>query len=178
MSILATINEQAAFGFSGRINVLKRSNDQLFGVIFQYDGKVIGATCEKQRGKKALYYLIFNDVDLEDIFKLVVEPEIIGPSSFMFELSFGEIKKEAESQYPEFLKAKKFRPPGHLKLIIDTDIISNKQEVTPEEFLVMSTLTEYSKVDEVYQASQLLEYEVTNALVSLRKKKAIKVLIN
>jgi hypothetical protein len=175
MSLLATVSEQAAFGFSGRINVLLKSNNQLLGVVFQYEGKVIGALAGQQKGKKALFYLIFHDVDSIDKYRLVVEPEIIGPSSFMFEMSFEEIKLNAEKQFPEFLKAQKLRPPDNLKLIIDPEVILNNQEVSADEFSVLSTLTEFSLVRDVYQFSKLLEFEVTNALVLLRKKRAIKV---
>lgn len=178
MSLLAILNEQAAFGFSGRINILLKENDQLFGVIFQYEGKIIGAISGNQRGRKILFSLIFHDVDSIDKYKLVVEPEIIGPSSFMFDLSYDEVKAAAEKKIPEFLRAKKLRPPANLKLLINPEIIYNETEITPEEFSVLETLTEYSGVNEVYQASKLLEYEVTNALVSLRKKMAIKVFNN
>lgn len=178
MSLLAILNEQAAFGFSGRINILLKENNQLFGVVFQYEGKVIGATSGKQRGRKTLFSLIFHDVDSIDKYKLVVEPEIIGPTSFMFELSVEEVKSMAEKQFPEFLRAKKLRPPANLKLLINPEIIYNATDVTPEEFDVLELLTEYSSVNDVYHASKLLEFEVTNALVSLRKKMAIKVLNN
>jgi hypothetical protein len=178
MSLLAILNEQEAFGFSGRINVLMRSNNQLIGVVFQYEGKIIGANAGHQKGKKALFYLIFNDVDSTDLYKLVVEPEVISPICFMFELTFSEVKFLAEKQFPEYLQAKKLKPPTHLKLLINPDIIFNSNDVTPEEFAVLSVLSEFSTVQEVYQSSNLLEFEITNALVSLRKKKAIKVLNN
>jgi hypothetical protein len=155
-----------------------KSNNQLIGVVFQYDGKIIGASAGLQKGKKALFYLIFNDVDSTDLYKLVVEPEVISPSSFMFELTFAEVRSIAERQFPEFLSAKKLKPPPDLKLLINPDIICNANNVTPEEFAVLGVLTEFSTVKEVYQSSNLLEFEVTNALVSLRKKRAIKVLNN
>lgn len=175
MSLLEILNEQAAFGFSGKVNILLRDNGQLFGVIYQYEGKIIGASWQKEKGKKALFHLIFEDVDSDNIFKFVIEPEIIKPANFMFELSLEEVKAIAEKQFPEFLQAKKLRPPNHLKLLINSEIIVNEEEVTPEEFAVLGILTEFSRVEEVYKASKLLEFEVTNALVSLRKKRAIKV---
>ena len=134
MSLLAILNEQAAFGFSGRINILLKDNDQLFGVIYQYEGKMVGATAGKQKGKKSLFYLIFQEVDSIDKFKLIVEPEIIGPAHFMFELSIDEVKSIASIQFPEFLRAKKLRPPPHLKLLINPEIICSETEITPEEF--------------------------------------------
>ncbi len=178
MSILAIINEQASFGFSGRINILLKDNGKLSGVVFQYEGKVVGATSGTQKGKKALFHLIFDDVDTTDKYKYVVEPEIIGPASFMFDLHFNEVKSIAEKQYSSFLAAKKFRPPANLKLLINSEIIVNDEQITPEEFAVLSVITEFSRVDDVYQNCKLLEFEITNALVGLRKKRAIKVVNN
>jgi hypothetical protein len=178
MSLLAILNEQTAFGFTGRINILLKTNDQLYGVIFQYEGKIVGAISGNQKGRKTLFHLVFQEVDSIDKFKLIVEPEVIGPASFMFDLSFGEVRAIAEKQFPEFLNAKKLRPPPHLKLLINPEIICNEAEITPAEFQVLETLTEYSSVNDVYQNSKLLEFEITNALVSLRKKMAIKVLNN
>ncbi len=178
MSLLSIINEQAAFGFSGKINILLKSNDQLFGVIYQYEGKVIGASSDQQQGKKALFFLIFHDVDSVDKYKFVVEPEIINKVVFDFELTFEEITATAGKLFPEFLKAKKLRPPNHLKLLVNPEIIINEETLTPEEFGILITLTEFSKVIDVYQVSNFLEFEITNALVSLRKKKAILVVNN
>jgi hypothetical protein len=117
-------------------------------------------------------------VDSVDKYKFVVEPEIINKVVFDFELTFEEITATAGKLFPEFLKAKKLRPSNHLKLLVNPEIIINEETLTPEEFGILITLTEFSKVIDVYQVSNFLEFEITNALVSLRKKKAILVVNN
>jgi hypothetical protein len=39
----------------------------------------------------------------------------------------------------------------------------------------MCTISDYSDVSEIYKNSKLLDFEITNALVNLRKKDALKV---
>jgi hypothetical protein len=48
-------------------------------------------------------------------------------------------------------------------------------DVTSDEFEVLAGLTDYNKVGDIYKNVNLLEYEITNALVSLRMKKALRV---
>ncbi|MBY0414389.1 MAG: hypothetical protein K2Q18_09495, partial [Bdellovibrionales bacterium] len=93
-------------------------------------------------------------------------------------ISVEEIKKEAQTHFQEYLTAKKLRPQGHLKLVIDPEIILSKEELNPQEFDVLGVITEWCKVSDIYKYSKLMDFEITHALVSLRKKRAIKVFQN
>ena len=122
--------------------------------------------------------MIFLDVETNDYLKFVVEPEILKEENFKIKLTYDELKSEAQKSFQEYLNAKKLKPPASLKLVIDPEIIVNNHQLSPEEYDVLSVLTEWCQVNDVYKYSKLLEFEVTNALVSLRKKKAIKVFQN
>ena len=76
------------------------------------------------------------------------------------------------------MSAKKLKPAMNLRLVIDPEVIVSHDEITPEEFDILSVLSEWCVVSDVYKYSKLMEFEVTNALVSLRKKRAIKVFQN
>lgn len=178
MALLEILNDQSAFGFTGKINVLVKSSGQLFGVIYQNEGLIVDADAQGLKGKKALFRLIFTDVETTDYLKYVVEPEILKEDNLVFKISNDELKKEASKNFQEYLAAKKLRPPANLKLVIDPEIIVNSEKITPEEFDVLALLSEWCLVSDIYKHSKLLEYEITNALVNLRKKKAIKVFQN
>ncbi len=178
MGLLEILNEQSAFGFTGRINVLVKSNGQLFGVVYQNEGIVVDAESQNLNGLRALYKMIFSDVESQDYLKFIVEPEILKDENFQINLSLDELKADASKKYQEYVAAKKLRPPANVKLVIDPEIIVNTNQVSPEEYDVLSLLTEWSKVSDIYKYSNLLEYEITNALVSLRRKKAIRVFQN
>jgi hypothetical protein len=76
-------------------------------------------------------------------------------------------------QYRDSLK---FRPPENVKIIIDHEFIEDILPVTAQEFEVLETLTEWSSPFDIYQHCQLLDHEITWALVSLRKKTALKII--
>jgi hypothetical protein len=178
MSLLEILNEQAAFGFTGKINVLVKSTSQYCGVVFQSEGLIVDAKTENVTGKNAILRLIFLDVESTDYLKFVVEPEIVGAENLNLNLTFEELKKEAGISFQSYIQAKKLKPPPTIKLVINPEIIVNAEEINAEEFSILSLLTEWCLVADIYKYSTLMEYEVTNSLVSLRKKKALKVFQN
>ncbi len=177
-NLMEVLKEQTSFGFTGKVNLLLSSTGQFKGVIYLHEGAIVGATFGQQNGRNALYKMIFEDVESQSHFKFVVEPELVAASNFNMRMAFDEIKTEASKIYQLYVQAKKLKPPMNLKLLIDPEIIVNPEEITPEEFDILSILTEWCKVSDVYKYSRLMEFEVTNALVSLRKKRAIKVFQN
>lgn len=177
-NLIEVLKDQAAFGFTGKINILSRDNNQFLGVIYQQEGLIVGAHVKDIKGKKALLKMIFDDVESNENFKFIVEPELLSPEVLTMKISFEDIKKEAQTFFQEYVNAKKLKPALHLKLVIDPEIIVSKDDITPEEFDLLMTLSEWCKVSDVYKYSKLMDFEVTRALVSLRKKRAIKVFQN
>jgi hypothetical protein len=177
-NLIEVLKEQASFGFTGKVNILSSANGQFLGVVYLQEGLVVGANFKESKGKKALFKLIFEDVESRENFKFIVEPELVTAEVVTMKESFEDIKKEVQVHFQEYLNAKKLKPSPHLRLVIDPEVIVSKDEITPEEFDLLSTLTEWCKVSDVYKYSKLMDFEVTRALVSLRKKRAIKVFQN
>lgn len=173
-SLLEILSEQAIFGFTGRINIIKAQNRQYLGAISQKDGLLVDAQYNGLRSKKALYSVLFDDLEGAG-HKYVVEPEIIESSAIVFELSVKDLKKNVSSQYEQYAMAKKLKPAPGIRMLVESEFIVKGEEVSSDEFEVLSTLCEYNRAEDVYKKIGLMEYEVTNALVSLRKKKALKV---
>lgn len=174
-SLLEILSEQAIFGFSGRINIIKSQNRQYLGAISQRDGMIVDAQYNGLRSKKALFSALFDDLEGYG-HKYVVEPEIVEASSVVFELSVKDLKESLSSQYELYTVAKKLKPAPGIKLLIESEFIIKGENVSSDEFQVLSALCEFSRADDIYKNVGLMEYEVTNALVSLRKKKALKVI--
>lgn len=177
-NLIEVLKEQASFGFTGKINVLSRDNGQFLGVIYQQEGLIVGAQIKELKGKKALLKMIFDDVESNENFKFIVEPEVLSSEIMTVKISIEEIKKEAQGHFQDYISAKKLRPAGHLKLVINPEVIVSNEDITPQEFDVLSVVTEWCKVSDIYKYSKLMDFEVTHALVSLRKKRAIKVFQN
>lgn len=177
-NLIEILKEQASFGFTGKINLLSKDNGQFLGVIYQQEGILVGAQIKELSGKKALLRMIFDDVESNQDFKFIVEPEVLAAEVMTMKISFEEIKLLAQKHFQEYVAAKKLRPANHLKLVIDPEVIVSKEDITPTEFDVLTVISEWCNVTDIYKYSKLMDFEVTQALVSLRKKRAIKVFQN
>jgi hypothetical protein len=174
-SLMDILKEQSSFGFTGKVNVLLQSTGQFLGVIYQSEGQIVGAEFAQYTDKKALFKMIFEDVDGHNKYKFVVEPEVVSPDKHTFLVTFEDLKKDAETHYSRYQATTKLRPAPNLKLVIDPEIIVNNLALSPNEYDVLSILAEWCTVSDIYKYSKLMEFEVTDALVNLRKKRAIKV---
>lgn len=174
-SLIEVLKEQESFGFTGKVNLLSHDNGQFLGVIYQQEGVIVGASFCDLKDHKALVKMIFDDLENNQHFKFVVEPEILGMDKCRISLTLGSLIKDIQIRYQEYQHVKKLRPASNLRLIVDPQIIVSNDDLTAHEFDILSTITEYSKVSDIYKYSKLLDYEITTALVSLRKKKALKV---
>lgn len=174
-SLIEVLKEQSSFGFTGKVNVLTHDKGQFLGVVYQHDGLIVGASFNELKNKKALVKMIFDDVENNYHFKFIVEPELLSPEVMAIKISVDELKTEIQKHYQEYIASKKLKPPGHVKLVIDPEVIVSPEELTSMEFEVLMTISEWAKVQDIYKYCKLLDFEITNALVSLRKKKALKV---
>lgn len=174
-SLIEVLKEQTSFGFTGKVNLLSFENGQFLGVVYQQEGIIVGASFNELKDYKALIKMIFDDLENNQSFKFVVEPEILSLDKCRISLALPVLIKDIQKKYQEFQHVKKLKPAPDLRLLIDPEIIVSNDDLTPQEFDLLATLTEYAKVSDIYKYSKLLDYEITSALVSLRKKKAIKV---
>ncbi|PIK14274.1 hypothetical protein [Halobacteriovorax sp. JY17] len=175
MSLLGTIEEQTTFGFTGRLNILNRTSGQYLGIVLIADGLIVDCKYSGLKGEKALYLALFDDMDHTPL-KFIVEPELVPEEHRNFSLSFEDFKNNSQSLYIKHRESKALKPPLDLKLILNGDFVSIGADVSASEFKLMNVLTEYSLVADIYNNCDLYDFEVTAALVSLRKKKAIKVI--
>lgn len=175
-ALLSVLDEQSSMGFTGKVNILQAQNSQSYAVILMLEGKVINCLSATRSGEKALLDMVFEDVSNSKKFKIVVEPELVTAAEGQLDLSVDALKKKARHLYENYLNAKKLRPKQELKLILNPDFIIAGEDIGPDEFDVLSTISDYSRVRDIYDHCPLMEYEVTRALVSLRRKGALKVM--
>ncbi len=174
LEIFKLLEEQQLVCFSGNINILNRSTAASIGTILFYEGKVINAKMGKMPAYKSFIQLCIKVISSEN-YSFVVEPEIINEKEEKISFPLNMLKEKTLKAYNEFIKADKNKPPESVQLLPREDFFESEEKVTPEEFKLLCTISDYSRVRDIYENSTLLDYEVTNALVSLRKKQAIKV---
>jgi hypothetical protein len=177
-SLLKHIEEQSLISFTGKINVLKSDNNQHIGVVFLKEGEIIDCSYFGRTGKKGLYALVFEEIGSQEFHKFIIEPEIIKDSQVKFTYSFDDFYQKVQERYELYQKIKRLRPPSYLRLSIDPNFIKPKCQIKIDgfEFDVLSAMVNHKKVPDIYLNCPLYDYEITGALISLRKKKAIRVI--
>jgi hypothetical protein len=105
-----------------------------------------------------------------------VEPEVVEDKERQIHYPYAVMRNKMSDVIKQYRDSLKFRPPDNVKILIDAEFIEDSLPVTPQEFEVLETLTEWNSTYDVYQHCQLLDHEITWALVSLRKKSALKII--
>lgn len=173
--VLDVIEEQIAVEFTGKVNVLATFNRQFLGQILFKNGEIIQVNFHHHKGLKAFYQLVIQELSLQK-FDYVVEPEVVEDKERQIHYPYSVIKNKLASVLKEYKASLKARPPENIKILISGDFMEDSSPVTPAEFDVLLALTEWNSPFDIYQHCQLMDHEITWALVSLRKKGALRIL--
>jgi len=175
LNLITTIEEQMSVRFTGKVNILSNFNRQYLGHILFKDGDLIQVIFQVHKGLKAFYQVAIQEFTLHSL-QYIVEPEVVEDKERQIHFPFGVIKNRLNEVLQQYQASIKLRPPENVKILINSDFISSSRPVSSLEFQVLDTLTEWSAVNDVYQQCELLDHEITNSLVSLRKKGALKII--
>jgi hypothetical protein len=175
MNLFNTVLENSQLSFTGRLNVLSQDNHQFLGLILFQNGKLIDCQYSGLKGSKALASLVVDaDIGPKGI-SLVSEPEVIDLEHKTLSLDEASFQTWYKKFYNSYKAAVKFKPPEGIKLLIDPDFVGRGEDISGQEFEVLSLIADNSRVEDIYKNSPFFEYETTNFLINLRKKRAIKV---
>ncbi|MFP5490598.1 MAG: hypothetical protein ACLGG0_03810 [Bacteriovoracia bacterium] len=169
-----SLDEQTLVGFTGRINVLDRTSHQMLGVVVLREGQVYRCQYRGATGLKAFYNAVIEGAQLVPQ-EFIVEPEIIEEKDRQIHYPYSVLKHKTDDVLKRFQAVSGKRPPDHVKLIAKAEFLEAQSEVSEAEFQVLCALSEWSSVKDLYQHCSLLDYEITEALVSLRQQEALSV---
>ena len=110
------------------------------------------------------------------VFSFVSEPDLVLSSDHVFEMSESQFLKFKNDYFEQFDELSKLRPNDNLKLVVDNHNFSFSSTLNKSEFDVLCSIVEYSVVKDIYENCDLLDFDITTALISLRKKGVLKVL--
>ena len=174
LAIINSIEDQRSVDFTGKINLLSIKGQHLGELIF-IDGEFVSSIYKESSGLKSFYNMLIDSYDQLDI-KFIVEPEIIENPNRNIHFPYSILLKKAAQIIEKYQYSRKNRPPEGVMLRLNADFVSSDIEVTPEEYSLMTVLIDFHDVKSIYKNCGLLDYEITNALVGLRKKSALKVI--
>lgn len=173
--VLNVVEEQMAVQFTGKVNILATYNRQFLGHILFKGGEILQVTFSGHKGLKAFYQLIIQEYSLQS-FDYIVEPEVVEEKERQIHYPFAVIKNKLADVIKLHQESLKMKPPENIKIVIDAGFLEDTLPVTPQEFSVLEALTEWNRPFDIYQNCELMDHEITWALVSLRKKGALKIL--
>ncbi len=172
--LLPILDEQHSVGFTGRVNVLDSQTKQLLGEVIISEGQVAFCKYKGVKALKAFFNLCVDEYEGQ-IFTYIVEPELFDVTRRHIHYPFGVLKRKISEVIEKYSASKQSRPPANLKILVKPDFIGDGEGVTGEEYELLCTLSDFNLVSDVYNNCELIDYEITNALVSLRKKNALTV---
>lgn len=175
--LINILDEQVSVGFTGRVNILITDTKQILGSISIHEGEIVHTKYKDNIGLKSFFNLCIDEFENVPL-SYVVEPELIDLSHVSIHYPYSVLKRKIAEVVEQFRASKANKPPENLKILIRSDFIDTGEEVNGLEFDLLNTITEFNRVKDIYQNSNLLDFEVTNSLVSLRKKNALTVVKN
>ncbi|MBT3236825.1 MAG: hypothetical protein HN353_12795 [Bdellovibrionales bacterium] len=172
------ISEQSLLKFTGRVNLLSVSNSGHLGAIFFKQGILVHARYREQFAIRALENIITEIYKhhTEQIFKYVIEPEIIFEHEHSFSLDgdeFNQLLIKIHREYDQLLKQ---RPSDSLQIKINATFLHQGEGIDTNEFDLLKLLSSQQSIADLSAQTTLTEFELLKSIISLRKKGAIRVL--
>ena len=175
MDFVAVISEHSHLSFTGRINLLDAITNQFLGAVFLNEGKIVDAEYSSKSGKQGLLAVFYQYFNATKNLKLVPEPELIEDGNLNFNLSMDQFKALMKKFFEDFKILKKYEPSRELRLDINPEFIQKGDELSADEFKILEFICGGIKIDDIYNELDDFEFEISQALISLRKKGALKV---
>lgn len=175
--LIHILDEQISVGFTGKVNVLDPFTKQMLGSVYMFEGELIHTKYKSILGIKAFFNLCIDEFENVEL-NYIVEPELIDLNSRSIHYPYSVLKRKIAEVVENFRASKENRPPDHIKILIRPEFIGLGEDVTGAEFDLLNTISDYNRVGDIYKYCSLLDYEITNCLVSLRKKNALTVVKN
>lgn len=177
MDLLSTLRQQMQLGLTGKINLLARESGQFLGCLYLVQGHLAGGRYRGLRGKDAVILVCYHGMPgqkkIWGEIRLVCEPEVIPASYQGVKWDFNQLQVELHRYILEWEKVRPLLPPSHLFLL--PRMPSAEIDLSPEQFQILTLLSENPKVDEFTQNCPYLPTKGLEVLISLRKMGLIRV---
>ena len=176
-SLFQLLDEQVSLCFTGRINILKKDNNQIMGFIILLNGKVVNSRYFNKVGIKGFNHIILDDFFTKE-FTYVVEPEIIGEENILISLPYSKLVENLKVLFTKTKESLQLKPPESIQFYIDCEFIEKGPHINASEYEILCLLSDYSHMKDILLNKNMLDYELYNSLITLRKKGALKVIDN
>ena len=171
--LLNILIEQNSFAFTGRVNILDNKSGQIQGRLILKEGEVLFAQYKHSNGVKALFNACIDSTAQINFVRFVIEPELIDSTAINIPFNFPILLKKIKDELASFQSYKELKPSHRLKVYIRPSFIGDGEKLDLQEFQLLTTIIDFNLVKDIYERSELMDYQITKGLVSLRKKNAL-----
>lgn len=174
MGLLRVLSSQSQLLYTGKINILTKDKNEYKGQVILKAGKCVFAQYMNEAGKESLYLAIAHDL-YHGTYTFVSEPETVSDQEILFNLTIDQLMSESRAFYEDFLYAQKYRPKDDLKVMIDVQKCKLAEDLSKDDFHLLTVVSDFNKISDIIKKSTLNETRSIMSLVSLRKKKLLRV---
>lgn len=158
--------------FVGKLHVQLKSNRQFLGECWLDSGRITWARYKDKEGVSALSR-IYIDCRIQDNITFMPETEYIPKDQRNIFMDSGKIFERVFFHYRLYKKNIDLKPRNDL---VFQKVSADDAQLSLAEKYMLSIMNQYNVVEEIYQNSDLLEWETTEALIGLRKKGHFKII--
>lgn len=162
------IEDQLNVEFTGRIQLLNREDFSSLGFILFKEGIIIDARFENKMGERAFISAMLH----QERCRMILEPEFIDSEKIITK-SYRELIEAYEEALIEHKYYEYFTVPKGVGLKVNPEFLKRGADLTNEEYSVLLSLSKEGYTN-LSRHLNLLNYEITKNLISLRRKNALK----
>ena len=167
---LEVIKNQLYLGHVGKVLFINGASGEHLGYCSLKTGVMGEFHYKKKPLKLAIESLVFDELNPSQKIKSIVEAEVNSTCDQSLELKWSDFKKFVDQSLSKLKMAKKLKPAKDLVLF---PLGSNNLPLSPVENQVLQKMGQCSKAEDLYKNLNLADFEITFALIALRRNKII-----
>ena len=166
-SLEEILEEQVLVEFTGQLRLLDNLDFRELGFLLFKNGRIIDGKFENKVAERAFTSALIH----QERIKVVVEAEIVNQPSIITR-NYRELIEGFEDALMQHKYYEYFTVPVGIKLEVNPNFLRKGADLTRDEYAILLTLNK-NVSDALFTDLNLLDYEVTKNLISLRKKHAL-----
>lgn len=162
------IENQITVEFTGKLQLLDSTDFSSLGYISFKNGRIVDAKFENKIGERAFISAMIH----ESRCKVILETEFSDQKQTI-SISYRQLIENFEEAFINHKYYEYFTVPTHVELKVNSDFLRRGADLTHTEYAVLLALAKAGH-QSLSRDLNLLDYEITKTLISLRKKNALK----
>ncbi len=157
---------------TGRVWVKTQELNPQQGTLDLIDGQIASVSLENMHGLKALSRLFLWE-KVTCLFEAKEHSALHVDENFNVHLA--QLENIVADHQGRYLKIRKMIPPKNIKLKLAADALPKREGLIPLHYYVLVSVVEWEKVSQILDFCPLLEIDILESLIELRKQGVVAV---